>query len=445
MTAPTSAGRPVRGRRKLPTWVLALIVFGLTLGALVAALYKPQLTTLGLQLTGAETREIHLPADQYLLYDASDVKVAGLDVGVVDKAERHPDGGAIVTVVVEDEVVHAVGDAPSARLRPNTLLGGKFYMDIVPGGDRTAEWTERIPVERTRMPVEVDDLAETLQPDALDGAKVAVTQFDATLEQGGADALKSLLATAPDTFRPATGVFEALRGTRPEVDLQNLVSNLQTTSAVLTREDGRLDAIVANLQDTSEVLADTSGPFAEAIDRLPAALDTADAGLVRLNGSLDRLENTAGPARASVQELDGLLERIEPVLADARPVVDDLRIAFQDTRPLVEDLVPASDGVANVMDDLRGPVLDRLNGPVNDAVYSPFKGTGPYRFTEDDTPFHEELGYMFTGLAKAGAYVDPNGHAVAFHPGGGLGTPEAVGEFSLEQMYQQMFHGSEGR
>lgn len=442
-TQPTA--RPAKGDRKLSTGVLALIVFGLTLGSLVAALYKPQLTTWTAQLTGSETREIHLASDQYLLFDASDVKVAGIDIGVVDSTEPHPDGGALVTVVVDDEVVQAVGDAPSARLRPNTLLSGLFHLEIVPGGDRTAEWTEQIPVERTRMPVEVDDLAETLQPDALTGAQAAVTQFDATLDQGGTEALKGLLATAPDTFRPAAGVFESLRGTRPETDLRDLVANLQASSAVLNREDGRLDAIIATLQDTTEVLADTSGPFATAIDRLPAALDTADAGLVRLNGSLDRLQNTAGPARASVQELDVLLERIEPVLADARPVVNDLRTAFEDTRPLVEDLVVTSDGVSNVMDDLRGPVLDRLNGPVRDVVYSPFQGTGPYQHTQDDTEFHEELGYMFTGLAKSGAYVDPNGHAVAFHPGGGLGTPEAVGGFSLEQMYQQMFHGSEGR
>lgn len=430
-------------RRRLPLWAAALIVLGLVLGGLVGGLYKAQLTSWWNQLTGSDTREIAFTANRFLLEDASDVKVAGVDIGVVDSVVPGPDGGAIVTVVVDPEVADAVGDAPSARLRPTTLLSGLFYVELVPGGDRTAEWTEPIPMERTRLPVEVDAVAETLQPEALDGARAAVTSFDATLANGGTEALQELLANAPDTLGPAAGVIESVLGTRPDVDLSQLVTNLQASSSVLTRQDGQLDAIIATLQDTTNVFADTSVPVADAIRALPAALDTADAGLVRLDGSLDRLRDTAGPARESVQELDSLLETLEPVLADARPVVTDLRFALQDTRPLVEDLVPAADGLTASLEDLRGPVLDRLNGPIRDQVYAPYQGAGPFQYTTSgDNPLYEELGYMFSGLAKSGAWTDPDGHAVAFQPGPGTGTVPSFGGVSLEQMYQQLFHGA---
>lgn len=433
-------------RRRLPLWVAALAVIGLMLVALAGGLFKPQLTTLLMKLTGSETRTMHFSANQFLFTDASKAKVAGVDSGVVDSVEPAEDGGAIVTVVVDPEVVRSVGDQPSARLRPTTLLSGLFYIDIVPGGDRTAEWTEEIPVDRTRLPTEVDDVVERLQPDALAGARTAVTQFDETLgNAGGNEALHELLAAAPGTLGPGAGVIESVRGTNPETDLRAVVSGLQRTTAALNSEPGRLDGIAANLQDTSQVLAETSGPMAETIGKLPGVLDTTDAGLKRLNVSLDKVAETAGPARPSVQELDRLLGRIEPVLADARPLVADLRGALADTRPLVEGLIPASEGATRVLDDLPVPT-QRLNGPVLDSLNTPFVGSGPFAAVDNKgVPLKDELGPMFSGLNKAGAYVDPNGHAVAFHPGPGLGSIPGAGNVSLEQMYQQLFYPTGGR
>lgn len=197
MTAPAQGTGTPRLRRRLPLWVAALAVIGIMLLSLVLGLLKPQVTTLLMKLTGASTRTVHFTANQFLFEDVSKVKVAGVDSGVVSSVDPASDGGAIVTVVVDPEVVDTVGDQPSARLRPTTLLSGLFYIDLVPGGDRSAEWTEQIPVDRTRLPTEVDDVAERLQPDALEGAKAAVTQFDETLgNAGGNEALHELLATA---------------------------------------------------------------------------------------------------------------------------------------------------------------------------------------------------------------------------------------------------------
>lgn len=166
MTAPAQGTGTPRLRRRLPLWVAALAVIGIMLLSLVLGLLKPQVTTLLMKLTGASTRTVHFTANQFLFEDVSKVKVAGVDSGVVSSVDPASDGGAIVTVVVDPEVVDTVGDQPSARLRPTTLLSGLFYIDLVPGGDRSAEWTEQIPVDRTRLPTEVDDVAERLQPDA---------------------------------------------------------------------------------------------------------------------------------------------------------------------------------------------------------------------------------------------------------------------------------------
>lgn len=426
--------------RRTPKLVLVgLIAAAVVAAMLVGSIVKPQLRT---WLMDGDYRRIHLPADHFLLADASTVKVAGVDAGVVDEVERAGDGTAIVTVKVEDEVLDSVGTRPSAAIRPNTLLGGKYYIDIKPGGER-GHWADEIPLERTRLPVELDDVAQTLQPDALRGAAATLKQLDKTLGAGGTEAVQELLAETRDTMRPAARVLDASRGSSARTDLSHLVTGLDTTAGVLTRQEGRLAEILTDLHDTTSALAANSPALAAAIDRMPSALDSTKAAMADLRTSLAKVRETAGPARDSVVELGAFLRKADPVLARAVPVVGDLRKAMRDTRPMVDDLVPVSVRGTEVLDRVAGPVLKRVNGPIADAVLTPYQGTGPYQHTKGDQPFYRELGYMFSGLNATGAYVDKNGHAVAFQPGGGLGTVSGIGPLSLEDMFQHLVQGKE--
>jgi len=426
--------------RKLLLVGLVVVIAGMA--SLLGSIYKPQLQT---WFADGEYRAIRLPANNFLIDNVSVVKVAGVDVGTVDDVVRQPNGTAKVTVKVSDAALRSVGSQPTAALRPHTLLGGKYYIEVRPGGDRESEWTEPIPLERTRLPVEVDDIAQTLQPDALDGATTAVRQFNETLGAGGDKQLRRLLGAAPDTLAPGAKALAALRGTSPNTDLTQLVSGLDATAEVLTRREGQLQAILSDMDTTTSALADGSGALAASVDRMPATLDTVSAGMRHLRNTLRTLRNTAGPARPTVRELGATLRTADPVFERAVPVMRDLRVAMAGTRPLLRELVPVSARGTKVLNRLDGPVLDRINGPIKHAVLTPFHGTGPYRHTSGDAPFYQELGYMFSGLNATGAYVDDNGHFVAFQPGGGIGTVSGVGPMTLEQMFQHLFHGKEQR
>lgn len=429
-------------RRTVSLALLGGIVAAVVGAVLLASVYKPQLRV---AMMDGEERTIRLRGNHFLLPNVSTVKVAGVDVGFVTEVERSPDGTAVVTVKVEDGVTEAVGSRPIAALRPNTLLGGKYYIDVRPGGDRHDAWTDPIPLARTRMPVEVDDVAQAMQPDALKGAAAALRQFDQTLDAGGTRALQQLLADTPGVMRPGARVLEALRGQNPKVDLARLVSALDVTAGVLTRREGQLEESLDDLYSMSSALADGSAPLAAALDRLPGTLDTTDTTLTRLRTSLGKVRDTAAPARPMVRELGDLVDRAEPVLARGVPVIRDLRLAIADARPLLRRLVPLSRQGTQVLDTARGPVLDRINGPIRRFTFAPYDGSGPYRHTQGDAPFFKELGYMFSGTNATGAYVDPNGHAVAFQPGGGTGTVAGLGPFSIEEMLQHLFLGEELR
>ena len=54
----------------------------------------------------------------------------------------------------------------SAAIRPTTLLGGNYYLELEPGGDR-GPLRGDIPLALTELPVELDKVALALQPDLL--------------------------------------------------------------------------------------------------------------------------------------------------------------------------------------------------------------------------------------------------------------------------------------
>ena len=386
---------------------------------------------------GFTTREVDLSGDYFILNNSSKVKVGGVEVGRIDNVERQPDGTAKLKVRVTSDVVDKVGSAPSAKLRTATLLGGIVYVELIPGGDRTQQWQDPIPADRTRLPVELGQVVQSIQPDALKGLPATVNGLQGTLQNGGGRALQDLAASAPAALGPGAGVINALSGTRPGVDLPAVVSGLQKTTAVLSKQDGQIESILGNLHTTTAAFAGSSKQLAQGINELPSALDTARPGLARLSGTLDDLKGTVGSARPIVKELDKTLDRLQPFLPRARPVVNNLRYALADTRPVVEGLVPASQGLRTAFDGLN-PTLDRVNGPIIGALEDGFhpKDGNQAGYNHDDlSPQNEErdhvapklrqeLGPMLRGLSATAGYYDSRAHGVSFSVSAGT---ESIG------------------
>ncbi|MCD2193750.1 MlaD family protein [Actinomycetospora endophytica] len=391
---------------------------------------------------GFTTRDIHTTGDYFTLANSSKVKVGGVEVGRIDSVEREPDGSAVMHLRIESDVPDKVGSAPSANVRPVSLLGGVIYVDIIPGGDRTQPWTDDIPVQRTQLPTELSQVVQGIQPDAVKGIPASINGLDRALKAGSGQAIQGLAKDAPAALGPGAGVIDALQGTNPGNDLPAVVDGLQRTTAVLSRQDGQIESVLTNLHTTTSAFRDSSKNTVQAIHDLPDALDTARPGLARLGGSLDKLRDTAGPARPVVQQAGVLLDHLDPVLVKARPVVSDLRAALEQTRPVVQGLIPASKDLTTVFNGLNTP-LDRVNGPIVDTLesgYSPNQGADAGRRHADVPGEHadklrEEIGPMFRGLNGVAGYNDANGHGIAFNVGGGTGTIAGNPGISLPTLY----------
>lgn len=385
-------------------------------------------------LRPGETIKINFAQDYHLRPFFSQAKVSWVPVGKVSAVEQAPDGSAIVSVKVDSGTKVKLGSQPSAVIRPTTLLGGNYFVDLVPGGDRGTEETGVIPKQRTQVPVELDKVARALQPNALHGLQTSIGNLDSALRNGGSPAIDQLLADAPGTLNPAGNVLNAAQGTRPQSDLTQVVSGLEATSRALTQNQGQLDSIVTNLRTTSSVLSNRSDDLARTIDGLPQTLATTNAGLDRLDVTLAKLRDTSDPARPVADQLTTALQHADPVLVKARPLVGQARNLLVEAQPLVQQLVPASQQATSVFNDVRGPVMDRVNGPLKQFVLSPYHGAGPYDGAGSDKPLYQELGYMFADMDRATAEVDANGNTLRLQAGVGPGSVGGL-PISLEQLF----------
>ena len=198
-------------------------------------------------------------------YPESRVKVMGADVGLVDRVENAGDR-IRVTFHIDEDVPLPRG--VQASIVPLNLVGERnlvLHPAWKPG--RPKEASDRIPLERTHVPVEVDDalasftnLANALDPTKMRGAldKTAGTlngngqEFNATLEQSArlvenvAGQDKELVEVARNLQR-LSGV---VRG-REEV-LGQMIRNFGEATRVLSAERGELQALIRGILELSQ-------------------------------------------------------------------------------------------------------------------------------------------------------------------------------------------------
>lgn len=416
-----------RPRRSPLTLGIVAILVVAVIGVLIFFRHRMVVT-----LEPGDTITIHFSQNYGVTAYSTAVKVAGVQVGEAIGVGPDPGGGAVVTVKVSTDVPGRLRSAPTALIRPTTLLGGNYYIDMEPGGG-PGPFTGDVPRGRTTVPVELDQIARSLQPNTLTSLQGTVGELNGTLDQSGQAAIQQLLADAPGALGPAAGVLQAARGTQPATDLPQLVRGLESTGYVLSQQQGQLAAIVSNLDATSQVLGQRAGDLRRTLAALPGTLDSTNAGLSQLDVALLKLRDTADPARPVAQQLNTTLQQLNPVLVKANPLVVNLNALLSNAQPLVDQLTPTAQGATTVLNNLNGPVLNRINGPIMTDLRSPWHGTGHYLNSGGNEPMYQAIAYAFTGIDGAFATTDKNGAALNYAVGASAGTVGGL-PISLEQL-----------
>lgn len=403
----------IGGRTKLQLGVMWLVAI-LLVGALL--MNKQDLL---LSMRRGDTITAEFSSRYKLAPVVSKVEVAGVKVGQITGVRELDGGGAAIEMKLDAGTLDALGSKPRAAIRPATFLGGpglSAYVELTPGGDTGRFEGDRIPKDRTQVPVEFDRVNEILQDTAREGLQTTVAGFDAALANGGKEALGAVLSDAPPALAPTGRVLDAMGGTEDpgggggaEPNLRRQVVHLARAAAVLTATDGEIEAVVEDLATVASTLADRGPELERAMATMPETLRDARVGLAALDGTLSRLQATAPGARPSVARLNELLRKLPPVLQKATPLLADLRPVLADLKPALDDLAPTAALLRQLLGDLEDPVLGRLSDKIIPAVLGPYTGTGR------TTKVYEELGNFLAGLDGVSSFVNSEGSQLNFY------------------------------
>jgi virulence factor Mce-like protein len=266
------------------------------------------------------------------LVPQSDVDVAGVHVGRVTAVAPDPQGGAIVTMVI-DQGVHLRQDT-RALLRPKTPIGEK-YIELVRRTGSNAAYVAggfRVPREQTGQAVELDTVLNELDPQT----RAAISQ---SLRQLGI---------------AVTGRQDDINAAIPQVE--QAAANLRPLAQLADARQQEIGRILTDLAIILSALADEQ----DALGRAIVSGDTATGALAK------RDQQLAG----TIQQADKLFASLEQVLADTTPAnrasLAQAPGTISSGRQLVSTLNPAIDRL------LPELLLAQVNYPNNQlAVTQP--------------------------------------------------------------------------
>lgn len=244
------------------------------------------------------------------VYPGSDVRVLGVAVGSIESIE--PQGQLVrVTMSIDDGV--AIPAGASALVVTPSLVSDR-YVQLTPvytGGDRIADGAV-IPVTRTMVPVELDQLFASLDrlttalgPDGAnsDGALNELLHSGATTLDGNG-------AKVGELVRELGKATQTLSGSQE--DLFTTVDNIQKFTTMLAANDDQVRRVKTQLDEITGFLAGERDDFAAALAELAQALGTVQSFVRdnrgRIQSNVDKL---AGTTQLLVNQRDSLAEALD--------------------------------------------------------------------------------------------------------------------------------------
>jgi len=373
----------------------SLVLLGV---ALVAALAVYLFAVRG---SGYEYTLIFENAGQLVVGD--NVQIGGRAVGSVQGIELTSNNQAAVRIKVEEPYA-PLREGTQAVIRLTSLSGiANRYVALSPGPDprRTLPEHTTISTASTTTAVDLDQLFNTLDPDARADLQGVIKGFAKQLEGKGEQA-----AEATKYFNPLLSSARRLAGEAAADEdalTRFIVSSSRAMTAIAERRDDLAD-LVGNANATTGAIAAENRALSEALALLPTTLRRGNSTFVNLRSTLDDLDPLVEESKAATKDLAPFLRELRPLIREAEPTIADLSTAVR--RPGNDnDLVEAT---------RKLPGFQRL------ASRSFRSGTGALRkgqpVLEFARPYMPELVGWFRDFGVGSANYDANGHYARIQP-----------------------------
>jgi phospholipid/cholesterol/gamma-HCH transport system substrate-binding protein len=279
------------------------------------------------------------------LRQGSTVKVDGVAAGSVTSLTVTPRSTAMATLTL-DPGVGPVGSGASIQVRPTDLLGERYAQLDVGNQSHPLPAGSLIPIARTSVPVDLDDVLNMLNADTRTRLRILINEAGIGLAGRGAD-FNTLLAQLP----PNLGQAQQLLGqvASENVSLQNLITQgNEVTQAVSGKRDdmGHVIDVAGQALDS---VAQKQAQLGQTIANAPAALSQLHTTLHEVGAAADAitpaavsLQQTAGPLTATLRELPPFAGAAAGTLATAKRIAPRLTELGVKAQPPLAALRPTA-------------------------------------------------------------------------------------------------------
>lgn len=277
-------------RRVVTTWTaLTLVILVVLAGAFIATRQVFRPTTVTATFTSATA-----------IYPGDQVRIAGVEVGTI--ASIRPAGDHVELTLDVDSGVRVPADARAVIMAPN-LVSARF-VQLAPaytGGPLISDGAA-IPLERTAVPVEWDEVKEQL------------TRLATDLGPDGDLNTSSVGRFIDSTADAMDGNGEKLRRTMAE---------LAGISRVIADGSGDIAQMIENLQTFVAVLRDSNSQVVQFQDRLASLSSVLDGGRGDLDAALTNLSSAVGDVQRFVAaNRDRTAEQVQRLTNVTQNLVD---------------------------------------------------------------------------------------------------------------------------
>ena len=325
------------------------------------------------------------------LRGASLVRIAGVNVGKVEKIEPLDGGKAGVRVTMRiDKSGRPIHKDATVSLRPRIFLEGNLFVDLHPGtptspilGDG-----EVIPATQTTTPVQLDQVLTALQSNTRADLQTLLRELDTTLSgRGGIGYNRSIQYWEP-AFKNSAIVSEAQLGIE-EHDLSRYLSTSAEFAAALDRNPPALKSLISDFNTTAAAFASERRALQATLTELPRTLRTAQPALAALNSSFPPLRRLTADLRPAARSTGPMIDASLPFIAQLRGLMGptELQGLTRYLRQAVPDLARLNNRLPELYEQVRKAsscqnevILPWAEDRVGDKVFEP-KGqvyqTGP--------------------------------------------------------------------
>jgi phospholipid/cholesterol/gamma-HCH transport system substrate-binding protein len=250
------------------------------------------------------------------------VELRGTKVGSVDRVE-YKDGYSLIQVVIDPRYAGQLHADAQAAVRPHGLLGPKF-VDLQSGSSGQLREGTTIPLSRTTVSTDFDQVLNSLQPDVRANLKTIFVELGRAADGRGATMNAAFLALGQSSADvSATTTVLSHRAD----DLAGLIAASEKLDRDL--QNAPIDRQIADTDMVLSGLVKVEDAIGSGIDHTSAVTQELDTAM---NGNAANLAHILSKGPATVSQLRLVASELDAVVVGVNPALPCLMQAVLETR-----------------------------------------------------------------------------------------------------------------